>query len=110
MIRMLAGGGHPIVAGFTIRSDTFMGEVVDVPGSGCMAGVALAVGLQVIGMFAGGAYAIVTAGADARGFDRTVIKTDIIPVAGRVMTDIALLGGLDMRRMQSGCLGTVVTA
>ena len=60
MIRMLAGGGHPVVAGLTIRGDTFMGEVIDVPGTGCVAGIALPIGLQVIGVFAGGAYTVMT--------------------------------------------------
>ena len=61
MIRMLAGSGHPIVAGLTIRGDTFMGEVIDVPGTGCVAGVALAIGLQVIGVFTGCNHTIMTA-------------------------------------------------
>ena len=37
-----------------------------------------------------------------------MVKADITPVAGRVMTDIALLGGLDMRRMHAGGLAAVV--
>jgi hypothetical protein len=109
VVGVFTSGDHPIMARLTVYGYPFMGEVVDIPGTGCVAGVTLTIGLQVISVFTAGTYTIMTGGTDACCFDRTMIKADITPVAGRVMAEIALFSGLDVGGVHTGCLTAIVT-
>lgn len=59
-------------------------------------------------MLAGGGGAVVTGGTETHRIHTRVIEAGVAPVVGRVMTGIALLGGLDMGRVLPGCPHPVV--